>query len=101
MKTIHRFPLQIADNVCVPMPQGAKILSAEVKIMHHRDANPVIDIYAMVDTAQPAVPRAFRIYGTGHPLDEGVFETYVGTVQVAMGSLMFHVFDRGEIGPQQ
>jgi len=100
MKSIHRYEVEIADSTYPLMPQGAEILNIGVKMMYQRDGHPRADIWAKVDTEAPLVPRHIRIYGTGHPLEEGVEETYIGTIQVAMGALIFHAFDRGEVAPQ-
>jgi hypothetical protein len=92
MRTIFKYPLEVADNQVVRMPAGATILTVQTQW-----GAPCI--WAIVDDAQPNVNRKLLVVGTGHklPLDCG---QYVGTFQVEVGSadLVFHVFDLGEVG---
>lgn len=82
MKTIHKYPIAVTDRVTIDMPQGAKVLS--VQLQHER-----VQVWALGDPAQPYVARRFRVYGTGHAVDEE--GTFIGTVQVT--GLVFHVFE--------
>lgn len=90
MRTIFKYPLEVADNQVVRMPAGATILA--VQTSHRGEAC----IWAIVDDTVPNVSRKLLVVGTGHklPLDCG---QYVGTFQVGV-SLVFHVFDLGEVG---
>ena len=77
----HRVPTR--------MPQGARILSAQVQ--HGR-----VQLWALVDTEAPVVQRNVVPYGTGHPLPHGDPGKFVGTVQLDDGALVLHLFDQGE-----
>jgi hypothetical protein len=106
---IYKYPLRIADEQAVPMPAGARILSVQ-------DQDGQLCVWALVDadvhadTRTPMPRRTFYIVGTGHPLPEALRKQapdpftrvpasesvdYVGTVQHAGGSLVWHVFASG------
>lgn len=85
MTTIWKFPIQLAARVAVPMPMGAKVLTAAGQ---GRD----ICIWAEVEPTRDREARLFAVYGTGHqmPDDPG---TYIGTAMLAGGHLVFHVYE--------
>lgn len=88
-RTIHRYRLPITDEHTVSMHQGAEILTVA-----HRDGTlDAVDMWALVDCAAEAELRTFRVYGTGHPVEDAGL-TYVGTAQVHNGQLVFHVFEK-------
>ena len=86
-REIWKFSLVIADNQNVAMPDGARILCAQMQ-------GEALCIWAVVDPKADFTARRFAIRGTGHPLygDEG---TYIGTAQQLGGALIWHVFDGG------
>lgn len=83
MKTIFKY--DISENTGVLMPEGAQVLTVQ---MQRTSAC----VWAVVDPNAPMVLRRFVLYGTGHPLPDEP-GTYVGTFQVAGGSLVWHLFD--------
>ncbi|AHJ10769.1 hypothetical protein P106B_86 [Rhizobium phage vB_RglS_P106B] len=65
MKTIYKYPLEIADYNTILIPGGYEYL----KIVHvGRDPYGTPCIWAEVDTAYPTMPVTAYIVGTGHPL---------------------------------
>lgn len=88
MKTIFKYPLELAGVQSVRMPAGATILTVQLQAG-------VPCVWAITDSAQPKVSRRLLLVGTGHALpdDHG---RYVGTFQPPRG-LVFHVFDLGEV----
>lgn len=84
--TIWKYPLVIADRQRIEMPKGAKILTVQAQ-----DGQACL--WALVNADEGEMEtRDFVIYGTGHyvsPLP-GV---YIGTVQMAGGRLVWHVFE--------
>lgn len=85
MKTVFKYPFSTADEVTIPMPQNAQILSLQTQ-----GDGPCI--WALVDPKERLRSRTFRIFGTGHALpDEPML--FVGTCQIYGGSLVFHVFE--------
>ncbi len=88
-KTVWKFPLPITDHVSIPMPRGAKILHVEAQ-----DDQP--HIWALVDSLAELVPRHFKVFGTGHPIDDEIHVgQHVGTLQLRNG-LVWHVFETTE-----
>ena len=82
---VFKYPIPIDDVVAVAMPVGSEVLSVgwQPGDPHH------IQLWARVDTTQPKGEMWFRVVGTGHPNATG---TYVGTVLLHEGALVFHVF---------
>lgn len=85
MQTIYKFPLKVDDLVTVSMPKGATILSLQVQ-------NDIPCIWALVDEGTEWENRVFRIFGTGHFFAASP-GTFLGTVQLMEGALVFHVFE--------
>jgi hypothetical protein len=83
VKSIWKF--EISPDAAVSMPKDAKILTIQTQ-------GGGIFIWALVDTDAAKESRSIRIYGTGHelPADPG---KYIGTFQMANGSLVFHAFE--------
>lgn len=85
MKTIHKFPLKIDGAQSVSIPDGAKLLTIQVKA----GIGPFL--WALVDTDKPYVDRIIIIRGTGHPSKN--VGKYISTFQMHNGGLVFHAFD--------
>jgi len=88
MQTIYKYPLSLASSQGVSMPQGAKILSAQMQ-------NDELQVWAIVDTEAPAPDDyyEFIIAGTGNPTHINIRDAnYLSTVQD--GGFVWHVFYR-------
>lgn len=85
MKTIWKFPLELTDAQQVAIPSGAQLLTAQIQ-------GQSLQLWALVDPAQPKHVHTIRIIGTGHPIEEDLGK-YVATFQLRDGELIFHVFD--------
>jgi hypothetical protein len=89
-QAIHKYKLEIEFNkvLNVRMPDGAKILTVQAQ-------NEEVCIWAINPQVNAIVPhysmKQFRMYGTGHDHDK-IEGTYLGTVQLANGSLVLHIF---------
>lgn len=76
------------------MPKGAKPLTVAVQGIQGQ-----VCLWALVDSEAELEARDFVTYGTGHPVRDvvkrnvGEIQTYIGTYQLASGSLVFHVFE--------
>lgn len=85
---IFKYPLRIADEQTVSVPEGVQLLSAQ---MQGED----LMLWALVIhvLGEPTVLRKIAIYGTGNPIEcwPGVF---IATVQDP-GGFVWHVFDKG------
>lgn len=90
MKTIWKFPLEMTDNPTISMPSGAEVLSVAVQ-------GGAAQVWALVDEEAPTRDRAFKVHGTGHPAVDVVAGEFLGTVILHGGSLVFHIFDCGEL----
>lgn len=84
MLTIYKYQFVIADKVIIKMPEGAKILSADIQ-------NNTPTIWALVRTDGPVIERAFTIYGTGEEMNEWLLGEHIGTIQV--NGFVWHIFE--------
>lgn len=83
---IYKYPIEATDRQTIKMPAAARPLC--VQVQHDQ-----ICIWAEVKPEARELERAVLVIGTGHemPADAGAF-TYLGTVQLLRGGLVFHVF---------
>lgn len=87
---IWKFSFPIQGELEVDMPTGAKILCFEAQ-------NNVPTIWALVQVTAEEVKRKFCVLGTGQKVSSDICDaTYVGTVLMYEGDLVFHLFDLGE-----
>jgi hypothetical protein len=87
MKTIYKYTLDKDHNTILTMPKGAVVLTVDIQ-------NEEICIWAKVDTNVETEERHFKMYGTGHEvLDNDTDLSYVGTVQLMSGQLIFHIYE--------
>ena len=89
MKAIWKWPLSSKDSQEINIPRGAEILCVQMQ-------NDYPTIWAKVDAEAEMVSREIIIIGTGHPHEE-INHPYIGTVQQYGGSLVWHIFDAGEV----
>lgn len=86
-RRVYKYELPIDDHVIVEMPTGAKILS-----VHEQHGS--VQIWALVDPSEARTQkRAFRIAGTGHPIEYTDQFAFIGSVHLNYGALVFHVFE--------
>ncbi len=86
--SIWKFEVRLTSRSVVKMPIGAKILKCDMQ-------NGSICVWALVNTSNDMVNREFEVYGTGHPVYDGIEEHYLNTV--IDGDYVWHVFDFGEL----
>lgn len=99
-RTIWKYELRVTDVQRVPMPIGAKLLtareqhvSARSEVMAREADVPML--WALVDPDAIKVDRLIAIVGTGNPApDENDHAVYVGTA--VCGPFVWHIFDGGE-----
>lgn len=82
MRTIHKYPIQIADNQNLEVPHGAAIIHVGI------DPTGAPCIWADVDTDNYKVGFPVLVRGTGHPIPSGA--CHVGSF--AQGPFVWHVF---------
>ncbi len=85
MKTIWKFPLEIIGEQHLNLPEGAEILTAQMQ-------GGTLCLWALVSPGSPKQQRTIEIFGTGHPMSDAE-RRYIGTAQMAGGSLVWHIFE--------
>ncbi len=86
MLTIYKYQMNADDVIVVEIPKDAKILTVQMQ-----GETPCI--WAAVNPDARKVERRFRMYGTGHPIDENLTLEYIDTFQMHGGMLVFHLFE--------
>lgn len=88
MHTIYKYPIPVEDKFTLALPVGADVLTVQVQ---HDE----VYLWARVNTENPAEPRHFRMFGTGHLMPEWFPwpMKHIGTFQLEGGSLVFHLFE--------
>lgn len=89
MSVIYKYQLDLSKTVSHEMPEGAEILT--VGLQQHE-----IILWARVALERrghegPKETRTFRIYGTGHPIQDETEVEYIGTLYD--GPFVWHVFE--------
>ena len=91
MKKIHKYPVEINYRFSINLPEDSVILSFQVQ---HNSAW----IWVIVDRDKALERRNFRIFGTGHPLEDKEYEeykdielNYIGTIQ--LNGMVWHLFE--------
>lgn len=85
MRTIYKYPLQIADEQTIPLAYGAKILCVQSQ-------NDRLCIWVDCESTNSPASRTIEIFGTGHPMSQQFNRCYIGTVQ--QGAFVWHVYER-------
>lgn len=80
------YPFNVEERVPLELPQGAQILSVQVK-----GGTPCL--WALVDPEAALEPRPLRVSGTGWEVERGHLGHFLGTIQLRDGALVFHVFE--------
>jgi len=91
MMKICRYEIIPCNKVVIDLPIGTRPLS----VGSQRElASGSIQLWCLVPMNQPVTePTTFRIASVGHPLDYVTDDLeFIGTVLMANGSLVFHVF---------
>jgi hypothetical protein len=87
MKTIWKYRLnENLENKVISVPQGAEFLSVQKQ-------GESLCLWYLVNPEALKEERKISIVGTGHTLPESFHGVYLGTVQYAEGSLIWHIFD--------
>lgn len=85
MRTVWKYPLETTDLQKIKMPHNAEILHVGVQAG-------IPCLWAEVTPDTPDEERTILIAGTGHPLPMWS-RRYIGTFQLAGGSLIFHAYE--------
>ena len=87
---VFKFTLQKMAQQQITMPRDSVVLSVQAQLINGEQN---IVMWAMCDTNTPLVTRTFNILLTGEPFDKSP-GNYVGTVQLANGEFVLHVFQQ-------
>ncbi len=100
VRAVWKELIPIRDIQTVRLPPGAEILSVAAQghaIVTDDRRFPLLSLWFRCDpdTPTPTAPRRIQICGTGHPTAPDDTEaTFIGTVILDEGKLVFHVFER-------
>ena len=83
MLTMWPYPLKQFPLTSLMMPNGAQIIACQMQ-------NGVPTLWVVCETENGLVGRAFRLRGTGHPIEDALGR-YVATVQDPPD--VWHVFE--------
>ena len=87
-QTIWKYQLLTTEFQFIEMPVGARILCVQMQ-----KGSPFIWATCCPDEKK-VTKRKINTYGTGQTIEDGDFlQQYIGTYQMAGGSLVFHVFE--------
>ena len=90
MKVIWKYQIQAATEQQIFLPKNSIVLTCQAQ-------QDVPHIWVLVDIDEKITePRTFFVYGTGQMIQENIGR-YVGTFQLTPGTLIFHVFEKGEL----
>lgn len=96
-RKVFRYRVELVDEQTITMPQGAQILSVARReggrVVLGVGSHGPVEMWALVDPDARPEQRRFRVAGTGHPLPSDANLVFLGTVQVAQGQLVFHIFE--------
>lgn len=84
MTSIFKYPLDLEGRQIVLLPEGAKILHANMQ-----QGKPYL--WAIVDTDKEDESRAIRIYGTGHQIQQPEKLVFINTI--LDHQFVWHVFE--------
>lgn len=85
MQTVYKYPFELTPKVSFDLPAGAAILRFYVQPL----SGPCM--WAQVDPSFPKEKREFRIYGTGHAIEEP--ETLKHLATFFDGPYVWHVYE--------
>lgn len=89
---IHKYPLDIVGAQKLALPVGAIVRHVGVQADDHGERIRLWAEYA-IEAIPVRTMRTFAIYGTGHLFDPAPGDTYIGTVHMRGGALVFHVYE--------
>jgi len=85
---VRRYRVDANNNFYIKMPEGAKILGADILTDN-------ICVWALVDSTKPIEEkRYFRLAGTDHPIPESLEDLiYISTFNMPRMVALFHLFE--------
>lgn len=89
-RSVFRYPVPVDDQ------WHTVALSGPIVHVACRDSDAIVEFWA-ISGAESECLRAFRVFGTGHPLPPAA-TTHVGTAFAAGGALVWHLFEHERLG---
>ncbi len=86
MRTVHKFSLNLGETV-IDLPLSAKPIYVGEQFGE-------LQLWVETTPGKPTFPRSFRIFSTGHPIDdlEDLQITHVGSAIMQGGTFLAHVY---------
>ncbi len=82
---IYKYPFHVGYSQNIAMPFGYRVLAVQMQ-------GDLPCLWAMVNPEKPSHDVEIRVFGTGHPLPDGIGDAcYLGTFQ--HGVFVWHVFE--------
>lgn len=91
MKTVFKYKLEVTDHQEIELPKEASVLL----IAEQHD---VLCMWCEVDTEEVKETRCFRIYGTGHEIQNRDNLMFLQTVVMSGGHFVAHIFEEESRG---
>lgn len=91
MNTIWKFAVPVAPEFTLDLPTGSSVLSVQTQGAH---GLPHLWVEVDTDPTRPRKARHFRLFGTGHPIENPLGLRYIGTFQMEDGNLVFHLYEK-------
>lgn len=85
--TIWKYEIKITNEQTLELP-----LNAEILIAQRQYDTPCVWVKVEERIGQKE-KRTIEVFGTGHPMSDEP-RRYIGTIQIAGGGLVWHVFER-------
>ena len=94
MRTVFKYPLALSTSV-LRLPAGAEILHVAAQSTRYSSAFSLDEcpmLWALVDEDAPKRETTFLLVPTGDRIAPALVVAYVGTVHMAGGTFVLHVF---------
>jgi len=89
MRTVYKYPLDLADVQEVRLPRASEIL-------HVGEQDGSLFLWAWVNTSEPRESVTIALCGTGHPAPEPLEARHIGSVVMLGDRLVWHFFQVGD-----
>ena len=87
MLKVYKYKIKVDNYFELDLPYGAWVLDVDLQKQD-------IYLWALVNPDAELEKRRFRFAGTGHEIDEEVYQlSHIKTFQIMAGSLVFHIFE--------
>lgn len=86
---VWKYTLKQVGTTTLEMPPFGKVLTCQMQ-------RGQLSLWVLVNPTNSKLPRRFIVVGTGHNFAEYLHQkdlAYIDTIQMAEGSLVFHVFE--------